>query len=113
MPPWEEREDHVHVLLFLCRFDPCHLLVHGRLYRVYPTGTPDDVRGISHTRRCMLSRVASGASPRFAPWRITSFRLAPGCGVVRFRERISARVPRLAYGYFNPTKERYAALAAG
>ena len=37
--------------------------------------------------------------------------LAPGCGVVRFRERISARVPRLAYGYFNPTKERYAALA--
>lgn len=37
--------------------------------------------------------------------------LAPGCGVVRFMERIRARVPRLAYGYFNPTKERYAALA--
>ncbi len=38
--------------------------------------------------------------------------LAPGCGVPEFMARISSRLPRLAYGYFNPTKERYAALAA-
>ena len=38
--------------------------------------------------------------------------VAPGCGVKAFTERLSARLPRLGYGYFNPTKERYAALAA-
>jgi pyruvate-formate lyase-activating enzyme len=39
--------------------------------------------------------------------------VAPGCGVREFSRRLSERLPRLAYGYFNPTKERYAALAGG
>ena len=37
----------------------------------------------------------------------------PGAGVVAFLERMRARVPRLAFGYFNPSKERYAELAGG
>ena len=34
---------------------------------------------------------------------------APGFGPARFMARLSERVPDLRYGYFNPTKERYAA----
>jgi pyruvate-formate lyase-activating enzyme len=38
--------------------------------------------------------------------------VAAGMGVRTFMTRLSARLPRLAYGYFNPTRERYAQLAA-
>ena len=38
--------------------------------------------------------------------------LAQGTGVARFRKELSRRCPWISYGYFNPTKERYAELAA-
>ncbi len=39
--------------------------------------------------------------------------VARGVGVARFRKALVTRCPWIAFGYFNPTKERYAELAAG
>ena len=38
--------------------------------------------------------------------------VAEGRGVVEFMRRVSEAVPGIAYGYFNPTKARYAEIAA-
>ena len=38
--------------------------------------------------------------------------VAEGRGVREFLRRVSEAVPGIAYGYFNPTKERYAEIAA-
>jgi MoaA/NifB/PqqE/SkfB family radical SAM enzyme len=38
--------------------------------------------------------------------------LQPGFGVSEFMRRLSARLPKLAFGYFNPTREDYAELGS-
>jgi pyruvate-formate lyase-activating enzyme len=46
-------------------------------------------------------------------WRVLpSGTLAPGVGVSRFVKALEKVAPWIAFGYFNPTRERYAALAA-
>lgn len=85
------------------------------LYYPGVTDTPDEMDALaafaSRTRLDVIQVRNLNIDPEMYEKALPRGVLAQGCGVARFRKELSRRCPWITYGYFNPTKERYAELA--
>ena len=85
------------------------------LYYPGVTDTPAEMEALSafiHRARLDLVQVRNlNVDPELYESALPPGTVAQGTGVARFRRELSHRCPWMAFGYFNPTKERYAELA--
>ena len=87
------------------------------LYYPGVTDTPAEMEALSafltRTRLDMVQVRNLNVDPELYERALPPGVLAQGSGVTRFRKELSRRCPWISFGYINPTKERYAELAAG